>query len=104
MDFQRYRGGQAFAARQCRPGQEGVIGGMQQQGRRAYRGEQRPGAAARVIVVGAEEAVQRRGDGIVEVAQGARGFRAVQVEAAGKSSRLCSCRRDQGAQEMPRID
>jgi hypothetical protein len=52
--------------------QKRVIRRVQQQGRRLHCGEQRPGAASRVIVVGAEKPVQRRGDSVVEVAQGTR--------------------------------
>ena len=88
VDFQGHRGGQTFAARDRRDRQERVVGSVQQQRRGAYRGQQRTCAAARVVVAGAKEAVQGRGDGIVELVERARAQDALAVGDARKAREL----------------
>ena len=80
QQFQRHAVRQMLAARYCRRRQKWVVRRVQQQRRGMHRAQERPGAAPRVIVVDAIKSVQRRGDGIVEIPQGARGPRAANVD------------------------
>ncbi len=97
------------AATSCGPGSddagnEGIVARVEHERRHLDGREPGLRRRARPVVVGAREAVQRRGDDVVEVPHRAHARDARRVERAGKASCHGERLRLQRRQEVPRVD